>query len=503
MKKTTALFALLLILILNNGFAQITLDLKQDACSGKDAIIADCVPCGYDNMNFGAADELAAIAWTNSGNPSNERGLIQFDLSAIPQSSIIVSAQLSLFHNPNPASGNPGHSQLSGPNDALLQRITSTWDEQTVTWNTQPTITNQNEVTLPASTSSTQDYINIDVTALVQDMVNNPAQSFGFMLREVTETYYRSLLFASSDYPNAALHPQLLVTFLPSAAATCLSFKPGTGMCGGKDAIIADCVPCGYDNMNFGAADELAAIAWTNSGNPSNERGLVQFDLSSIPPSAQITSAFLSLFHNPNPASGNPGHSQLSGLNDGLLQRITSTWDESTVTWNTQPTITNQNEVNLPASTSSTQDYLNINVTALVQDMVNNPAQSFGFMLRLVNETYYRSLMFASSDHSNLALHPLLMICFDYPTGISENQSSVERLDIYPNPATTQIEIPNITSEIQNIDIYNAIGEKVFGQQLFANSHQPIIDITKLAPGMYIVKITADKSCRVGKFVKE
>src|SRR5258706_719913 len=301
---------------------------------------------------------------------------------------------------------------------------------------------------------------------------------------------------------TTALFALLLILILNNGFAQ-ITLDLKQDACSGKDAIIADCVPCGYDNMNFGAADELAAIAWTYSENSSNERGLMQFDLSTIPQSANIISAYLSLLHNPNPASGNPGHSQLSGLNDGLLQRITSTWDESTVTWNTQPTITNQNEVNLPASTSSTQDYLNINVTALVQDMLNNPAQSFGFMLRLVNETYYRSLMFASSDHSNLALHPLLMICFDYPTGISENQSSVERLDIYPNPATTQIEIPNITSEIQNIDIYNAIGEKVFGQQLFANSHQPIIDITKLAPGMYIVKITADKSCRVGKFVKE
>src|SRR6266496_3176044 len=148
MKKNTHLLTALLILTISNSFAQITLNLKNDACSGKDAIIADCVPCGYDNMNFGTLDEFAAIAWTNNGNPSNERGLIQFDLTAIPQASTIVSAQLSLFHNPNPASGNPGHSQMSGSNDALLQRITSTWDESTVTWNTQPAITNQNEVNL-------------------------------------------------------------------------------------------------------------------------------------------------------------------------------------------------------------------------------------------------------------------------------------------------------------------------------------------------------------------
>src|SRR5262249_35786347 len=148
-------------------------------------------------------------------------------------------------------------------------------------------------------------------------------------------------------------------------------FKPDDSECGGKDALIADCVPCGYDTSNWGLHPDFAAAAWTNMGNPSNERSLVQFDLSSIPPSAQITSALLSLFHNPTPASA-PGHSQLSGPNDALLQRITSTWDEMTVTWNTQPTTTTQNQVTLPPSTSATQDYTNIDVTALVQDMVNN-----------------------------------------------------------------------------------------------------------------------------------
>lgn len=46
-------------------------------------------------------------------------------------------------------------------------------------------------------------------------------------------------------------------------------------------------------------------------------------------------------------------------------------------------------------------------------DMLNDPANSFGFMLRQQNETYYRSLLFASSDMSNPLLRPKLTIVYD------------------------------------------------------------------------------------------
>jgi hypothetical protein len=50
----------------------------------------------------------------------------------------------------------------------------------------------------------------------------------------------------------------------------------------------------------------------------------------------------------------------------------------------------------------------------MVQDMVTNPATNFGFMLRLETEILYRSLLFASSDHSNSALWPELTVSYKY-----------------------------------------------------------------------------------------
>ena len=74
-------------------------------------------------------------------------------------------------------------------------------------------------------------------------------------------------------------------------------------------------------------------------------------------------------------------------------------WDESTITWNTQPSSTFENQVFISKSTSPTQDYTNMNVTNLVQDMIDDKASSYGFLLKFQIEEPYKILLFASSDN--------------------------------------------------------------------------------------------------------
>src|SRR6188768_173771 len=209
MKKFTAFFALLLACL--SGGAQTTLSLQPNAATGKDAELFSCVPCGYSTRNFGTIAENCAIAWTKNGADHKIRSLIAFDLSSIPAGSTIMSATLSLYWAPGSDEGN--HFGFFGSNKAYLQRVTSSWQESTVTWNTQPTTSTTNRVTVPGSTSGTQNYPNINVKLLVQDMVNDPAHSFGFMLRLQSETVYKKLVFASSDHANAALRPKLVVVY--------------------------------------------------------------------------------------------------------------------------------------------------------------------------------------------------------------------------------------------------------------------------------------------------
>ncbi|HKR05067.1 MAG TPA: DNRLRE domain-containing protein, partial [Bacteroidia bacterium] len=198
--------------------AQITITLQPDSAGGKDARIDSYSP----NANNATSSEFLAGMWTINGNWFTVRTLVQFDLSGVPANSVINSANLSLYYNPN--NSNFNHIQY-GPNASYLQRITGSWQENTVTWNNQPVTTTQNQASIPASTGSTQDFTNLDVTALVTDMKNNPSTSFGFLLRMQSETQsYRGLIFASSDYSDPVKRPKLVINYtictLPSATIT-------------------------------------------------------------------------------------------------------------------------------------------------------------------------------------------------------------------------------------------------------------------------------------------
>jgi len=188
-----------------------TVEITPDGASGKDALLHGL--WSEVDKNYGNNPQFAACAWTVQGIPFVLRSVIQFDLSMIPANAVVTEAYLSLYAWDSDG-GLMRHSTLSGSNETWIVRVTSSWNENTVTWNTQPGATTLHQVLIPASISDTENYLDIDVTQLVQDMQANPANSFGFMIRLKTEEYYRNLNFCSSDHANPALHPKLVVKYI-------------------------------------------------------------------------------------------------------------------------------------------------------------------------------------------------------------------------------------------------------------------------------------------------
>lgn len=147
-------------------------------------------------------------------------------------------------------------------------------------------------------------------------------------------------------------------------------------------------------------------IAWTDGGNVFYRRALFQFDLGFITEPSQIISATLSLYGTTD--VWNDGHSNISGSNEGVIERITSEWDESTVTWTNKPTTSTANGVNLNASDVAGEDYLDTDITALVKNIASGENQ--GLMIRLKTEEYYRALMFHSMEADDMTKRPVLTI---------------------------------------------------------------------------------------------
>jgi flagellar basal body rod protein FlgB len=472
MTNKTHLFIIVMMMIYSGLFAQTTLVLQPDAAAGKDALIGS----NTATSNWGTHEEITSAYWTVQGNWVTVKSLLEFDLSQIPANAVITDAKLSLWSN----STTQSHYQLhSGDNASYLKRILQPWNENTVTWNNQPTTTSQNQVLLATSTSQTQDYLNINVTALFQDIVSS-GNNYGIMLQLTSEYDYQSMVLASSDYSNAAKRPKLEITYIV-AQSNCITLQPDAAT--GKDALIGS----NTANSNWGTHEEITSAYWTVQSNWVTVKSLLEFDLSQIPANAVINDAKLSLWSN----STTQSHYQLhSGDNESYLKRVLQPWNENTVTWNNQPTTTSQNQVLLATSTSQTQDYLNLNVTALFQDIVSS---NYGLMLELTNENSYQSMVLASSDYAVAAKRPKLEICYAVASGIRDIETESNNLMVFPNPANGLVTISfvqSVSALPKEVKVFNMLGEEAGSYVLAQGVSNLQINTSEFSKGAHIVKAT-------------
>jgi hypothetical protein len=158
------------------------------------------------------APEIDGAAWTTGGDTIAVRGALAFDLSSIPASAIIDSSRLTLYSNPTPLNGNMIDANYGAENALLIEQITGSWVASSVTWTNQPTATSSGQIVIPSTTQNFLDLPDIDVTAMVGDMVKNNT-NYGFLLRLQTEVAYNSRIFCSSKYSDSTKHPKIAVWY--------------------------------------------------------------------------------------------------------------------------------------------------------------------------------------------------------------------------------------------------------------------------------------------------
>jgi len=194
---------------------------------GKDAYVDQASA----TTNFGSATSLIVDGKTPAlTGPSAKlkRTFVAFGLSSIPSGSIINSAKLQLFMYDDPS--------LSLPLE--VHRITGSWTEAGITWNTQPANTTlATTVNLTGTTDNI--FLSFDVTADVQAFVDGTATNNGWRIADKNEgdsgggdrlAKFCSKEATTSD-PDAdcttARFPKLLIDYTPpTCELTATSLPP-------------------------------------------------------------------------------------------------------------------------------------------------------------------------------------------------------------------------------------------------------------------------------------
>jgi hypothetical protein len=265
---------------------------------------------------------------------------------------------------------------------------------------------------------------------------------------------------------------------------------------------IVDDVAIGYHDFfstsstNFGNAIQLAAYTVPGAlGGLNQNRALFKFNIPKELDSVKILSAELNLFAT-GPLGNLSGHT--GSKNKGIIQMVTQPWNENTATWDNQPKSSIINQVLLENPGSETQDYQNINILSLFQDLQR---ENLGLILKQTDEFPTNALLFCSSDFPNPGKHPYIEVC--YNSDPNDNNITNQSCDFiyYPNPTSQKLHIKfnkydNNTKK--EFNIYSLSGQLINRYEL--NYPLTTLELRDFPSGVYIADISTGSCNRSFKF---
>jgi hypothetical protein len=163
---------------------------------------------GNFSTNYGNASTIEVSNWYKYFRTA-ERGYLNFDLSALPEGTPIISANLRLYVDTT----NKLNVNANLPNVLYFRRNTQAWNEQTISWNTAPDSTVFQQTVVPCSTITSKSYFTANIAPLVRHWMSNPSEKFGMLLQLEEFNQLTWIRILSSDHPTAAYRPKLTISY--------------------------------------------------------------------------------------------------------------------------------------------------------------------------------------------------------------------------------------------------------------------------------------------------
>jgi hypothetical protein len=191
-----------------------------------------------------------------------------------------------------------------------------------------------------------------------------------------------------------------------------ITIQPGPSA--GKDAFVNEYNP----NTNYGSYDYLRVGCALTDPTYYDKISFVQFSLSSIPSGSTINSASLYVYC--STTYGDPQYIR--------LYQLSSSWSESTVTWNDAPNYWSGEYTTAYVSGTGWKSW---DATDHVQEWWNGQTTNYGFYLRHTTWNDEDQSIFRSSDYSSSSYRPKLVVTYTPP---SKPDLIID--DIWTEPAT-------------------------------------------------------------------
>jgi len=183
---------------------------------------------------------------------------------------------------------------------------------------------------------------------------------------------------------------------LTYASMQYITLQPGTD---GKDAAISSTIPA----SNFGNE----TYSWVGDFGTTITRLYIQFNLSSVPANARIVNADLLLYQ----------YFTFGGSDFTIeLQKINNSWDESTISWDLQPTRSSDPIITINITAGATT-WKSWDIDDLVQAWLDGGIANYGAVLKDTHETSGDTIAyFYTSDYTtDTTKHPKLVISYYIP----------------------------------------------------------------------------------------
>lgn len=260
--KTALIVVSLFILSLYSLQAQITDTIVTTA----DADINSSSP----NNNYGNTSTLYV------GDQDKWRGLVFFDLSAIPANAVITNASVILR-------------VVGGSNQSVnisVHQVYEEWEEMYATWYSRTSVNNWSTINYPyyynPTALSFRDVTNalIDnswtVTSAVQDWVNGTSSNFGFIFAQTSNSANHEKHFASRENSNVTFHPRLVITYTTTIDSLWLRANYGTNTT--VDGAAISQWTNVYENNSFYQDNTAYRPVYRSTTNLMNFNPTIQFD---------------------------------------------------------------------------------------------------------------------------------------------------------------------------------------------------------------------------------